>query len=154
LKEVQKIKQFYGKLRQKDIERIAEEARESKERNYDSLVKILESRLATFVYRAKWAATIFGARQLVNHGHIRVNDHKVDIWSYRLKVGDKVSLCDYMRENPHVVAAQNLNERTIPEYIKPEGNFVFSLEFLPNLAGTYFPCKMNFSLALDLLLKF
>lgn len=53
---------------------------------------MLESRLDNLVYRAGFASTRRGARQLVNHGHVTVNGKKVDIPSYRVKIGDIVSL--------------------------------------------------------------
>jgi small subunit ribosomal protein S4 len=58
----------------------------------DNLVGLLERRLDAVVYRAKFVPTVFAARQFVNHGHIRVNGHKVDIDSYKVKAGDEIEV--------------------------------------------------------------
>ena len=57
-----------------------------------NFLRLLESRLDNLVYRIGFASTRRGARQLVNHGHVTVNGKKVDIPSYRVKVGDVISL--------------------------------------------------------------
>jgi len=58
----------------------------------ENLLFLLESRLDNIVYRAGFATTRRASRQLVNHGHVTVNGNKVDIPSYRVKIGDVVSL--------------------------------------------------------------
>ena len=58
----------------------------------ENLLKLLESRLDNLVYRIGFSTTRKGARQLVNHGHITVNGHKVDIPSYIVKPGDVIGL--------------------------------------------------------------
>ena len=58
----------------------------------ENFLKLLESRLDNLVYRIGFANTRKAARQLVNHGHITVNGKNVDIPSYRVKVGDVISL--------------------------------------------------------------
>jgi len=65
----------------------------------DALLVILESRLDNIVYRAGFANSIRMARQLVNHGHIRVNGAKIDIPSCALKPGDVVTLRDKSKTN-------------------------------------------------------
>ena len=57
-----------------------------------NLIGLLERRLDMVVYRAKFAPTIWAARQLVNHGHVRVNGKKLNIASARVGVGDVVEL--------------------------------------------------------------
>ena len=54
----------------------------------ENLIGLLERRLDTVVYRAKFVATMFAARQFINHGHVKVNGRRVNISSYKLKVGD------------------------------------------------------------------
>ena len=62
---------------------------------------MLESRLDSVIFRSGLAPTIPAARQMVNHGHVRVNDKKVDIASFRMKPGEKVSLRSKMQKHPH-----------------------------------------------------
>ena len=63
-----------------------------------NFLRLLESRLDNLVYCIGFASTRRGARQLVNHGHVTVNGKKVDIPSYRVKVGDVISLKDKDKE--------------------------------------------------------
>ena len=70
------------------------EAEKMKGINGTNFLRLLESRLDNLVYRIGFASTRRAARQLVNHGHVTVNGKKVDIPSYRVKVGDVISLKD------------------------------------------------------------
>ena len=82
-----------------------------------NLIGLLERRLDMVVYRAKFAPTIWAARQLVSHGHIRVNGVKCNIASRRVDVGDVVELGPKAQEMALVIEAQGLAERDIPDYV-------------------------------------
>ncbi len=69
------------------------------------------------VYRAKFVPTVFAARQFINHGHIKVNGRRVNIPSYRVKVGDVIEVKDKSKELALVLEAQSLAERDVPDYI-------------------------------------
>ena len=86
-----------------------------------NLIGLLERRLDMVVYRAKFAPTIWAARQLVSHGHIRVNGVKCNIASRRVDVGDVIELGPKAQEMALVIEAQGLAERDIPEYVAPDG---------------------------------
>ena len=86
-----------------------------------NLIGLLEQRLDMVVYRAKFAPTVFAARQIVNHGHIRVNGKKLNIASARIKPGDIIELGPKAREMALVIEAQGLSERDIPDYVVPDG---------------------------------
>ncbi len=58
----------------------------------ENLIGLLERRLDTVVYRAKFVATMFAARQFINHGHVKVNGRRVNIASYKVKVGDLIEV--------------------------------------------------------------
>ncbi len=94
LLEKQRLRAYYGVL-EKQFLGYVREAKKSQEQTGYALIKILESRLDNLVYRLGFASSIRQARQMVVHGHIRVNGQKVDIPSYRVVPGDKISL----REN-------------------------------------------------------
>ena len=141
--DAKKVRLFYGGMNRKQLKRIVRESVKKEGRSNDNMVKILESRLSNFVYRAKWAITPFAARQLVCHGKISVNGKKVDIGSYRLKEGDKVEIKKEMMENSHVIASIKTNERDIPEYISVKKNEATYLG--ANLFNTKYPTKMNFN---------
>ena len=91
LTEKQKVRFMY-QVSEKQFKRLVEESGKMKGVHGENLLFLLESRLDNLVYRAGFATTRRGARQLVNHGHITVNGKKVDIPSYRVKIGDVVSL--------------------------------------------------------------
>ena len=97
LNEKQKVRFMYG-LSEKQFRSIFNDAGKLKGVHGEDFLKLLESRLDNLVYRIGFATTRRGARQLVNHGHITVNGKKVDIPSYRCKVGDVISLKDTDKE--------------------------------------------------------
>lgn len=88
-REKQKIKRIYGIL-EKQFKRIFGIASKSKGNTGVKLLQLLELRLDNVVYRLGIAPTRDGARQLVTHGHVTVNDKKVDIPSYLLLVNDEI----------------------------------------------------------------
>ena len=91
LTEKQKVRFMYG-ISEKQFEKLVNESGKMKGVHGENLLILLESRLDNLVYRAGFATTRRGARQLVNHGHITVNGKKVNIPSYRVKIGDVISL--------------------------------------------------------------
>jgi small subunit ribosomal protein S4 len=91
LLEKQKLRQMYG-VNERQFRRIFMIALASKEVTGFAFMKLLESRLDNLVFRLGLARTRKGARQLVNHGHILVNDKRVDIPSYLCNVGDVISV--------------------------------------------------------------
>ena len=93
LKEKQKLKFIYGVL-EKPFRHYFEIAEKMEGKAGENLLSILESRLDNVVFRMGLALTRREARQLVSHGHFTVNGQRVDIPSYRVKVGDVVELCD------------------------------------------------------------
>ncbi|APH15040.1 ribosomal protein S4 [Clostridium sporogenes] len=98
LLEKQKIRSYYGVL-EKQFLRYVKKAMKSKERTGDVLLRSLECRLDNIVYRIGFANSIRQARQMVNHGHILVNDSKVNIPSYGVKTGDVITLREKYRKN-------------------------------------------------------
>ena len=91
LKEKQKVKFIYGVL-EKQFYHYYELATKEEGIAGENLLKLLESRLDNVVFRMGMACTRREARQLVSHGHFCVNGKRVDIPSYRVKVGDVISL--------------------------------------------------------------
>jgi len=91
LTEKQKVRFMYG-INEKQFRKIFEEAGKMKGVHGENFLRLLESRLDNLVYRIGFATTRKGARQLVNHGHVTVNGKKVDIPSYRCKLGDVISI--------------------------------------------------------------
>lgn len=104
LLEKQRLRAYYGVMEKQFVNYFLE-AKKAKGQTGPALVLILESRLDNMTYRMGFASSIRQARQMVTHGHMLVNGKKVDIPSYRLKVGDEVSLAprgkkvDLFKEN-------------------------------------------------------
>ncbi len=101
LKEKQKVRFMYG-LNEKQFRKTFNEAGKMTGIHGENFLKLLESRLDNIVYRMGFATTRRGARQLVNHGHITVNDKKVDIPSYRCKPGDVISIKENSKDHKAV----------------------------------------------------
>ena len=91
LNEKQKVRFIYG-ISEKQFKKLVNDSAKMKGVHGENLLILLESRLDNLVYRAGFATTRRGARQLVNHGHITVNGKKVDIPSYRVKPGDVIAI--------------------------------------------------------------
>ncbi len=97
LKEKQKLRFMYG-LNERQFHKTFVEAGKMSGIHGENFLRLLESRLDNLVYRLGFASTRRGSRQLVNHGHVLVNGKKVDIPSYRCKVGDVISLREKSRD--------------------------------------------------------
>lgn len=142
LAEKQKLQFYYG-MKEKQFRIFFVKA--SKLGNVaQELISMLESRLDAFVYRMKWAPTIFAAKQMVKHKHVLVNGEVVSINSYLLKAGDRVSLKDTVKDHPMVKESIELAERGLPTYfeISEEGKVgVFSKA--PVLDEVPYPVKVN-----------
>lgn len=127
LKEKQKVRFMYG-LSEKQFRKTFDDATKIKGIHGTNFLRLLESRLDNLVYRIGFASTRRGARQLVNHGHVTVNGKKVDIPSYRVKVGDIISLKDKDKELKVVTESLSKVNRRV-EFIsyddkKLEGTYV------------------------------
>lgn len=116
LREKQKLRTMYGVL-EKQFRRYYELASGQPGITGDNLLRLLESRLDNVVWRSGLAATRPQARQLVNHGHFRVNGQKVDIPSYRLRQGDVVTLKDRSTEMVVVQHSVDTLGRPVPEWL-------------------------------------
>src|SRR5256885_4492346 len=118
LREKQKARRVYGVL-EKQFRRYYEEAVSKPGKTGEVMLQILESRLDNVVYRAGFAKSRDMARQLVRHGHILVNGHKVDIPSYRVGANDIVEVREGSRElTPFVVARAEAGSRPVPPWLE------------------------------------
>ncbi|QIE57026.1 30S ribosomal protein S4 [Pikeienuella piscinae] len=117
LRAKQKLKGYYGDLTEKQFRRIYAEAERIRGDTGENLIGLLESRLDAIVYRAKFAPTVFAARQFVNHGHLLVNGKRVNIPSYRVRPGDVIEVRERSRQLVVLLEAVQLPERDVPEYV-------------------------------------
>lgn len=119
LREKQKVKRLYGVL-EKQFRRYIGQAVRLKGNTGEALLFLLERRLDNVVYRLGFSTTRAGARQLVSHGHVRVDDKRVNIPSYQLKVGQTVSLGSKSAKVPSVTKAQK-EEAKLPSWLEKKG---------------------------------
>jgi small subunit ribosomal protein S4 len=115
LNEKQKISFIYN-VREGQLRRYFMRARQMPGNTGANLLALLERRLDNIVYKAGFAATIWAARQLVSHGHIRVDGQRLNIPSYQVKPGQVVSVSEKMRKNPHIMESLESNAYA-PQYI-------------------------------------
>jgi small subunit ribosomal protein S4 len=114
LREKQRLRAQYG-IREAQLRRALEEARRHRGRTGEALVELLETRLDAVVLRAGFARTIASARQLVVHGHILVDDRRVDRPSYRVRPGQVVQVAPRSAAlAPFVVAAAGAHRDVLP----------------------------------------
>ena len=117
LNEKQKLRYVYGLL-ERQFRRTFDKAKNEKGVTGERFLQLLETRLDSVVYSLGFAKTRAAARQLVNHGHVRVNGGKVDIASFTVKVGDEVMIKD--TPTSRQIATRNLEEtraRNVPGWL-------------------------------------
>ena len=118
LREKQKVKRMYGML-EADFRHAYANAAAAKGKTGDNLLQTLELRLDNVVFRLGFADTRNEARQLVRHGHFRVNGRKVNIPSFRLKMGDKVELKDRSKKVVRInEALETVDRRGVPQWLE------------------------------------
>ena len=127
LQEKQKVRFTYG-LSEKQFRKTFDRAGKMQGLHGENLLKLLECRLDNIAYRLGLATTRKAARQLVNHGHLKVNGKNVDIPSYQLKVGDVISLKEKSLNHPAIKAALEATTARVAfvnwDDKKMEGTFV------------------------------
>ena len=144
----QKLKGYYANLSERQFHKVYDEAVRMTGDSSENLIGLLERRLDMVVYRAKFAPTIWAARQIVSHGHIRVNGVKCNIASRRVNVGDEISLGSKAQEMALVLEAQSLAERDVPDYVSQDGAKVTFVR-VPTLDEVPYPVKMEPNLVVE-----
>ena len=113
----QKLKGYYGNVSERQFRRYYDEAMRRKGDSSQNLIGILESRIDAIIYRMKFVPTVFAARQMVSHGHVKVNGKRITVASYLVKVGDQIELRQKARDMAVTKDAIESPERDVPEYI-------------------------------------
>lgn len=150
LRAKQKLKGYYGNISEKQFRKIYDEATRLKGDTSEKLIGLLESRLDAIVYRAKFVPTVFAARQFVNHGHVRVNGKRVNIASYRCKVGDQIEVREKSKQMLLVLEAVELAERDVPDYIIADhGKMTATFNRIPELGDVPYPVMMEPNLVIE-----
>ena len=146
----QKLKSYYGNINERQFRNIYRKALAKRGDTTENLIAILESRLDTIVYRSKFAPTVFSARQLINHGHIRVNKKKVNVSSYLVKEADVIEVKENSKKLNVIEVSISNKERDIPDYIQPDDKKK-SVKFIrvPKFEEVPYPVIMEPSLVIE-----
>jgi small subunit ribosomal protein S4 len=150
LRAKQKLKGYYGSISEKQFRSYYQEAVRMRGDAGENLIGLLEGRLDAVVYRAKFVATVFAARQFVNHGHVQVNGRRLNIPSYQVKPGDVVTVKEASRQLEVVLVATQLAERDVPDYIEADhAKMTAKLTRKPGLSEVPYPVQMEPNLVVE-----
>ena len=146
----QKLKAYYGNINERQFRNIYRKALSKKGDTTENLIALLESRLDTIIYRAKFAPTVFSARQLINHGHIKVNKKRVNISSYVVKNTDLIEVREKSKKLISLEGSLQSKERDVPEYIQMDNkNKTAKLIRVPKFSEVPFPVVMEPNLVIE-----
>jgi small subunit ribosomal protein S4 len=150
LRAKQKLKGYYGNIGERQFRKVYAEASRLKGSTSEHLIGLLERRLDAVVYRAKFVATVFAARQFVSHGHVTVNGRRVNIASYRCRLNDVIAVKEKSRQLVGVLEAVKSPERDVPDYIEADHTKMSAkLIRVPALADVPFPVQMEPNLVVE-----
>jgi small subunit ribosomal protein S4 len=150
LRAKQKLKGYYGNIGERQFNSIYKEASRLKGSTSEQLIGLLERRLDAVVYRAKFVPTVFAARQIVSHGHITVNGRKVNVASFRCRVGDVIEMKEKSRQLTTVLEAIKSSERDVPDYLEVDHNkMTAKFNRVPALSDVPYPVTMEPNLVVE-----
>jgi small subunit ribosomal protein S4 len=139
----QKLKGYYGNITERQFRKYYTDAARRPGDTGENMVGLLETRLDTVVYRAKFVPTPFAARQLVSHGHVRVNGRRVTIASYHVKENDTLELSPKAKDMALVLEASKSAERDTPDYLEVNEGKTAKLLRTPKLADVPYAVRME-----------
>ena len=146
----QKLKGYYGNINERQFRNIYKKASMQKGDTGENLIGLLERRLDAIVYRARFSTTIFSARQLINHGHVKVNGKKVNIASYVVSEEDTIEIRDKSKQLAFIDIALANKERETPEYISmDEKNKKVTFVRVPKFEEVPYPVVMEPNLVIE-----
>ena len=146
----QKLKAYYGNINERQFRNIYRKALSKKGDTTQNLIALLESRLDTVVYRAKFESNVFSARKIINHGHIRVNKKRVNISSYNVKDTDLIEIRDKSKNLTIIDGSLQSKERDVPEYIQlDDKNKTAKLVRKPKFSEVPYPVVMEPNLVIE-----
>ena len=146
----QKLKSYYGNMNETQFRNVYKKAIMKKGDTAENLIGLLERRLDAVIYRSKFSTTIFGARQLINHGHVKVNGKKVNIGSYQLKEEETIEIRDKSKQLALIDIALANKEREVPEYLQvDEKNRKVKFVRTPKFEEVPYPVVMEPNLVIE-----
>ena len=146
----QKLKCYYGNMNERQFRNMYKKAIMKKGDTAENLIGLLERRLDAVIYRSKLSNTIFSSRQLINHGHVRVNGKKVNIASYQVKEEDSIEIRDKSKQLALIDIALANKEREVPEYLQlDEKNKKVKFVRIPKFEEVPYPVVMEPNLVIE-----
>ena len=146
----QKLRFYYGNMNERQFRNVYRKALQKKGNTTENFIGLLERRLDTVIYRAKFAITVFSARQLINHGHVKVNGKKVNISSYQLKEEETIEIRDKSKKLALIDIALANKERDVPEYLQvDEKNRKIKFVRTPKFEEVPYPVVMEPNLVIE-----
>ena len=146
----QKLKSYYGNINERQFRNLYKKAIMKKGDTAENLIGLLERRLDAVVYRSKFTTTIFSARQLINHGHVKVNGKKVNISSYQLKEDETIEISEKSKKLEFIEVAMANKERDVPEYLQlDEKNKKVKFVRTPKFEEVPYPVVMEPNLVIE-----
>ena len=146
----QKLKSYYGNINEWQFRNVYRKAIMKKGDTAENLIGLLERRLDAVIYRAKLSNTIFSSRQLINHGHVKVNGKKVNIASYQIKEEDTIEIRDKSKQLALIDIALANKEREAPEYLQvDEKNKKVKFVRIPKFEEVPYPVSMEPNLVIE-----
>jgi|TARA_Y100000816_G_scaffold173637_1_gene124880 small subunit ribosomal protein S4 len=146
----QKLKCYYGNMNERQFRNMYKKAIMKKGDTAENLIGLLERRLDAVIYRSKLSNTIFSSRQLINHGHVRVNGKKVNIASYQVKEEDSIEIRDKSKQLALIDIALANKEREVPEYLQlDEKNKKVKFVRVPKFEEVPYPVVMEPNLVIE-----
>jgi small subunit ribosomal protein S4 len=140
----QKLKGYYGNITERQFRRYYQEASRRAGDTGENMIGLLERRLDAVVFRAKFVPTPFAARQLVSHGHVKVNGRRVTVPSYAVKEGDAIELSAKARDMALVLEAAKSPERDVPDYVDADhGKMTAKFTRTPKLSDVPYAVQMQ-----------
>ncbi|BCW88200.1 30S ribosomal protein S4 [Alphaproteobacteria bacterium SO-S41] len=150
LRAKQTLKGYYGNITERQFRKIFAEANRLRGDTGENMIGLLERRLDATLYRAKLAPTPFAARQIVSHGHVKVNGKRLNVASALLKPDDVIEISEKARNMALVIGATQSPERDVPDYLSVDAaRGTIKLVRTPKLAEVPYPVQMNPNLIIE-----
>lgn len=140
------VKSHYGRITEKQFKKTFLRASKMKGNTAENFAGLLEKRLDMVVYRMNLAPSIFAARQLVSHKHVKLNGRKVNIASISLKDGDEIELTADAKQFPVCIESAQKQIRSVPEYLSFDSNkMTGSFVRVPMISDIPYPFQPDYN---------
>jgi small subunit ribosomal protein S4 len=145
------VKSHYGRVTEKQFRNTFALATKMKGNTAENFAGLLEKRIDMVVYRLNLAPSIFAARQLVSHKHVKLNGKKVNIASLRVKEGDLIELKDSSKQIIICAESAKKIERSVPGYLSLDADAMSGVFVrTPSISDIPYPFQADFNKIVEL----